>query len=660
MTSKIPKIIHYCWFGGRPLPKTAQNYMETWKKHCPDYRIIEWNETNFDIHCCPYVEQAYAAGKYAFVADYARVFALKTMGGFYFDTDVELLRPLEFLRQYPAVSGFEEGNYLQTALIGSQPNGVWIQTMLDDYAERSFVAEDGGLDTTTNVATMTRLTVEKYGLQRENTEQDLGVCRIFPQEFFSPRSFSTGLLKTTANTVAIHHFDSTWTRSSDHKVRLHRYKIYRIFGEKIGKKALGFEEVFKKKGILGVVKRMLHVGRVSMGKPSALLYAHTGSRNHGCEALARTVSQAVRQAGAEAALLSSDPSQEKMYGLTEIAVYPWEHNLREFSPKWFLYKLSERIFHIRALERNLRRYKKNLRRVGDYTAAIAIGGDNYCYHQGRYYWEFDCDIKRQGNKLALIGCSVEPEDVKGELGEHLKVFDLITARESISYHAMRAAGIEQVRLIPDSAFLLEAEYLPLPPGFVEGNTIGINLSPLALQYSGDKETAYQAIEHLIQTILEKTDCQIAFISHVYKTTGGDREIADEILKRFSSPRIILIHDEAYNCMQIKGFIARCRLFIAARTHASIAAYSSQVPTLVLGYSVKSLGIATDLFGTYENYVIPIQSIDQKEALSEGFLWLVEHEAAIRGILADRIPGYCERCKALPDLLARFLGVNDED
>ena len=114
---KIPKVIHYCWFGGNPKPKLVQKCIHSWKKYCPDYEIIEWNESNFDISSCPlYVRQAYDVKKWAFVSDYARLKIIHTCGGIYLDTDVELIKSLDSLLEYNAFFGFEDGKYVATGL----------------------------------------------------------------------------------------------------------------------------------------------------------------------------------------------------------------------------------------------------------------------------------------------------------------------------------------------------------------------------------------------------------------------------------------------------------------------------------------------------------------------------------------------------------------
>ena len=148
---------------------------------------------------------------------------------------------------------------------------------------------------------------------------------------------------------------------------------------------------------------------------------------------------------------------------------------------------------------------------------------------------------------------------------------------------------------------------------------------------------------MIQWILEHTDCAAALIPHVVWESNDDRTVLRKLYEEFADTgRVVLIED--CNCMQLKGYISRCRFFVGARTHATIAAYSSNVPTLVLGYSIKSRGIATDLFGTDENYVIPVQKLQEKEDLAEALQWIIRNENSIRNEIKGVLPGYMERAK----------------
>ena len=262
-------------------------------------------------------------------------------------------------------------------------------------------------------------------------------------------------------------------------------------------------------------------------------------------------------------------------------------------------------------------------------------------------------LKRRGAKTVLWGCSIDPEAIKPEMVKDLKRYDLITVRESLTQAALAAVGItKNVRPVADPAFLLGIQETQLPEGFVPGNTIGLNLSPLVLKYTNKKEEVVNCFYALVRHILDVTDCNIALIPHVVKEGNSDNEVLEPIWEKYKDTgRVILVPDQ--NCMQLKFIISQCRLFIGARTHATIAAYSTCVPTLAIGYSVKSKGIAKDLFGTEEDYVIPVQGMTDTNALSEGFDWLLEHENDIRRHLGSIMPGYKEKAynalKALKEL-----------
>lgn len=206
----IPKIIHYCWFGGNPKPKLAEKCIKSWKKYCPDYEIVEWNEDNFDLSATPnYVRQAMAAGRWAFVTDYVRLRALTEQGGVYMDTDVELVRPLDPYLKHQAFAGFEHPERVQTGLLACEKEFPLFQEFLHHYDNISFLLPDGTADTTTNVQVLTDLCLSK-GLVLNDRLQTVAGLTIYPKEIFCPVDFDTKVLKKTRKTVAIHWFSGSW------------------------------------------------------------------------------------------------------------------------------------------------------------------------------------------------------------------------------------------------------------------------------------------------------------------------------------------------------------------------------------------------------------------------------------------------------------------
>lgn len=237
-----------------------------------------------------------------------------------------------------------------------------------------------------------------------------------------------------------------------------------------------------------------------------------------------------------------------------------------------------------------------------------------------------------------------------KIGEDLSKYDLIVSREGISYSILKKVNSNTI-LLPDPAFQLEYEILPFPEGVRQGNIVGINLSPLVTQY-GNKGLIIDNYKNLIEYILKSTDYQIVLIPHVVKDYDDDRVILRDIYNSYRGVNRVFLLDD-YNCMQLKGFIARCRFFIGARTHATIAAYSTCVPTLVTGYSVKAKGIARELFGTDKDYVVSVQDFGTKEDLKIAFQWLQNRENEIKNLLAGKMPEYRSRILKAKEYIERL-------
>lgn len=224
----IPKKIHYCWFGGNPLPEDAKKCIESWKKYLPDYEIKEWNESNFDIKSNLYVRQAYESKKFAFVTDYVRLYALVTEGGIYMDTDVEVLKSYDPFLHHNAFSGFENNNFVPTGMMASEKGGRWATELLEEYNHRVFINKDGTFDLSTNTEHITHY-MQNHGLILNNTFQDLPeLITIYPSDYFCPKDHGTGLIKLTDNSVCIHHFACSWLPRHlklRHKIKLTLVKI---------------------------------------------------------------------------------------------------------------------------------------------------------------------------------------------------------------------------------------------------------------------------------------------------------------------------------------------------------------------------------------------------------------------------------------------------
>ncbi|MFG5857003.1 MAG: glycosyltransferase family 32 protein [Dysgonomonas mossii] len=206
----IPKTIHYCWFGRKPLPALAIKCIESWKKYLPDYAIKEWNEDNFNVDIIPYTQEAYNVKKYAYVSDYARFKVLHDEGGIYLDVDVEVLKSLDSLLTNKAFAGFETDTMVAPGLIlGAEKEDKLIKDILNRYNNKSFILSDGSFNYETVVVHMTNILVEK-GLLLNGKLQTISGLTIYPSDYFSPKSFETDKINITKNTYTIHHYAASW------------------------------------------------------------------------------------------------------------------------------------------------------------------------------------------------------------------------------------------------------------------------------------------------------------------------------------------------------------------------------------------------------------------------------------------------------------------
>lgn len=230
----IPKIIHYCWFGGKELPESAKKCIESWKKYCPDYEIKRWDESNIDIHENRFISQAYQAKKYAFVSDYVRFKVLIEEGGIYLDTDVQLMKSLNDLLDKHAFMGFEKiGNTVSGVapglIIGSEPHASFLYDMVNLYNQLAYCDEQSNPIAKTVVKYLTDYLVEK-GCIVEDRLQIVDDIVLYPSEYFCPKDYESGEIHLTENTYSIHHYDSTWWEPK----ALYLKKLSEKYGKKKG------------------------------------------------------------------------------------------------------------------------------------------------------------------------------------------------------------------------------------------------------------------------------------------------------------------------------------------------------------------------------------------------------------------------------------------
>lgn len=392
------------------------------------------------------------------------------------------------------------------------------------------------------------------------------------------------------------------------------------------------------------------------------MYAHGGSANHGCEAIIRSVTASLAESlpGERFTLISTRKGEDEKY-MGQDSAWALLDVLQENDP------LKDRLTHViqyarRKLTRDPLVYPRYRYRelTGEKapSLAISVGGDNYCYpSMVEELILANRMFREQGTATMLLGCSVEPASLResGALREDMQSYSLITPRETITLEALEAAGVSRERLVllPDPAFSLPRADGELPEWMRGTRTVGLNVSPMLESYSGRRGISAEAYGQLLRHILDSSDMQIALIPHVVRGADSDLPVLERLAAGAgNNERVHVIGDR--NACALKNIIAGCCLFVGARTHSTIAAYSSMVPTLTVGYSVKSTGIATDLFGTAERYVLPVQQLEDPAQLVTAFEWIRENEDGIRRHLEEIIPGIVQRAGSVGACAAALL------
>lgn len=235
---KIPKIIHYCWFGKGDKPDIVKECIKSWKEKLNEYEIKEWNEDTFDITSNEFVKEAYNNKKYAFVSDYVRVYALYNYGGIYLDTDVEVLQNFDKYLDNESFWGFEVGNYIATSTIGAQKGSLIIKNFLDSYNEKSFINEDGSFNITTNVKIVSKI-FEELGIKLNGEYQKIDcIGAIYPVEVFSPYDYRYYEDLRTKETVSVHHYYKSWLPIKDKVKQVIKKILIKLVGVKNIKRVL--------------------------------------------------------------------------------------------------------------------------------------------------------------------------------------------------------------------------------------------------------------------------------------------------------------------------------------------------------------------------------------------------------------------------------------
>lgn len=386
------------------------------------------------------------------------------------------------------------------------------------------------------------------------------------------------------------------------------------------------------------------------------LCGHTGSMNRGCEAIIRGTVEVLKNAGiSNIEALTFDYNYDNMLGLDRAV------HLNQYPKKGIA---------VRAIGKILRDgfnngtwghkyfYKPLFDKISANDVIFNVGGDTYCYDTP--YLSMALNELAQKNKITNIfwGCSVE-ENVLSDtlLKNDINRYSYIVSRETLSYDILNKCTDEDGRvfLACDPAFHLPKKKTDLPQPWND-NVVGINLSPLVIRNVNDEnDIMYRNINSLIEYIINQTDMNICLIPHVYNTEKNLQDIGvlKSIYSKYSDTNRISIVESELSCTELKYIISKCRFFIGARTHATIAAYSTGVPTIALSYSVKSLGIAKDLLGRQDGYVIRHKSIDNESVLKDAFInTLLKNESAIRERYEKILPEYKQ---SIIDVAIKIIG-----
>ncbi len=361
------------------------------------------------------------------------------------------------------------------------------------------------------------------------------------------------------------------------------------------------------------------------------LFDHAGSLNRGCEAIIRGTQNIIKLADSSASyrLASFRPETDTFAGTETIGIAPRALTGTEKLISAFNVKLlKNESYALRKM------YSGTIESAQGFDYCLSVGGDTYCYGDNAAARAVTQALHKKNQKTVLWGASIGKDDLDAKKIAALKNFDAIFTREPLTYEMLgNIIPGDRLYMFADPAFCMEREDLPLPDGFEEGNTLGFNLSPLVTKKN---QQLLGACIDFLEKIIENTTLQIALIPHVTENGNNDVDVLREIYGTINDKSRLVLLPDNLNAMQYKGYIARTRFFIGARTHATIAAYSNGVPTIVLGYSVKSKGISRDLFSE-EKFVVDISGFSDADKLFDEFTNLVEQEDEIKETLKKIIP-----------------------
>lgn len=382
-----------------------------------------------------------------------------------------------------------------------------------------------------------------------------------------------------------------------------------------------------------------------------IIYGNGTSKNHGCEAIVRGTVSVLGENNYT--IMSQNIEDDYLYHLNDIANVisaktPIKRNIA-FLLAYIKMKLKKEYVYLDGLH-----YDSQIKSCkGKADIALSVGGDNYCYGGTDIYAYLNKAYHKQGIKTVLWGCSIEPDVVmQKNVSVDLSKYDYIVVRESITYEAVKKVN-SNVSLFPDPAFFMSSVKPEIPQIFEE-NVVGINISPVIIDNEKNSGIVLKNYVKLIEHILNNTNYLVALIAHVILDSNNDNNAIKMIYNYFKDNCRVIVYPDM-KATELKYVISKCRFFIGARTHSTIAAYSTCVPTVVVGYSVKAKGIAKDLFGTWENYVLPAQELYKEDALLNSFLWIEKNELVIKEKLKKKMVIYKQEKHKMKSVITELVG-----
>jgi len=362
-----------------------------------------------------------------------------------------------------------------------------------------------------------------------------------------------------------------------------------------------------------------------------LLYGHGGAYNHGAEAIIISTVNLIRRIYPKSRIILSThfKEQDLEFGMP----------VDEYCERNLEFVKLEQSSKQKGLYNNTI-YKETLDRVEADSICLSVGGDTYCYGNWHRWATIHKRALKVGAKSILWSCSIEPSMITDEMLDVLRTHDLITARESITYNALRGKGLNNVVLCSDIAFLLNPKETLLPKNFIVDNTVAINISPLVVRRESVQGITLKNIKTVIEYIINNSNMNIALIPHVLMPMDNDFLLLKKIYNEIGQQERVSLISDKLSATEYKYIISKCRFSICARTHAGIASYSSCVPTIAIGYSVKAKGIALDL--GFNDYVLSIKDLINEDNLVSMFKHMVSNESFLRQMLKKNMRVYKQK------------------